>query len=95
MKAILRIPTQEQYAYVELHIDDAEELEPNELQDLYAKYSEPFSNGVGLSIKEMKHVRDAIMGGTLTSEDWSLVDEKATKEQRYAINQIKLLKNDS
>lgn len=51
MKAVLRIPCAEQYAYIEIELD--KELTPEEIVDEYRRHTQALKVGEGISEKEM------------------------------------------
>jgi len=81
-KAILRIPTTEQYAYVEVQVEGT----PSEIADLYREYTDAMTGGEGLNVQAWAKVRDHYaLTGQIAVED----HEICNKLQRYILGQFK------
>lgn len=58
MKIVLRIPTPEQYSYVELELYPEEDWTPEQVRNAYEEYTSTFKFGGGLPQKEWNQVFD-------------------------------------
>ena len=77
------IPT-EQYGFVEVEAETPEEI--------FAKYLEVarlFQEGDGINDREWSSIRNRCYK-EISKEDWELVLEKGSRQQKWFINQIKL-----
>src|ERR1700733_12554855 len=83
MKAILRLPTLEQYAYIECEFEGTEE----EIVDEYKKLKMLVTGSVGLDTKDFNRVLDKYIWG----DETMLADEYAVMnlEQQNIVQPIK------
>lgn len=90
MKYTLRIPTKDQYAYLEA-VEDFDT--PEAAFEAYTAISATVrgENGEGLPVSDWNRVIDGILAGTgkLAAEEWEVMNEK----QRWFLNELKKSKN--
>ena len=81
-KADIRIPTSEQYAYIELHVEE----EVEDIALIYSEMTELMAQKEGHSQSDWKRIRERYVNtGEIDPEDV----EGANKHQRFFINEIK------
>lgn len=83
-KVTLRIPTKEQYAFVELALENAQ---PEEAKELYDQWTYSFNNdGAGLPTKEWNYVLDGyVKDMSMTAETY----ERMSYVQKLVIQELK------
>lgn len=82
MKATLRIPTKEQYAYIEVEMEGSQE----EIMEKYNEMTKAVFGGFGLERLEFNKVIDTYLTkGTIESSQY----ESLSKEQQDIIQEIK------
>lgn len=83
-KITLRIPTKEQYAFVELNLED---IEAEEAKELYDQWTYSFNNdGAGLPTKEWNFALDGyVKGGSMTVDMY----DRMSYMQKLLIQELK------
>lgn len=87
MKVTYRIPTKDQYAFVEVvHEEDVLELEEAKIREIYDALTNTFKDGPGLSQSKWNAWLDGYLAGKPGSvEEWEQMDAR----QKDIINEVK------
>jgi len=83
-KAQLRIPTNEQYAYIEPTVEGT----PEEIVDAYYTFTDAVKNKEGLPRNEFNEIFDLVVQGKPIAGDPGIL-EQMSPAQRWGINEAK------